>query len=181
MLLDKNHSCLIIVDIQERLAPAMFDGGAEAIRNAGILMQAAQRLGVPTLVSEQYPRGLGRTVPQLAEYMPVDGPVEKLEFACPGNAGFAGKLKALAKQQIVIAGMEAHICVLQTALKLRDQGFAVYVAADAVASRKQSSMGHAFSRIEDAGGAIITTEMAVFEWLEKAGTDDFKLLSKLIQ
>lgn len=181
MLLDKNKSCLIVVDIQERLAPAMFDGGAEAIRNTGILMQAAQRMGVPVLVSEQYPRGLGRTVPQLAEYMPAGGPVEKVEFACPSNAGFASKLDALAKQQVVIAGMEAHICVLQTALKLRAQGLAVFVAADAVASRKQSSMEHAFARIEDAGGAIITTEMAVFEWLEKAGTDDFKALSKLIQ
>lgn len=181
MLLDKNHSCLIIVDIQERLAPAMFDGGAEAIRNAAILLQAAKRLGVPVLVSEQYPRGLGRTVPQLAEYMPADGPVEKLEFACPSNAGFADRLNLLGKKQAVIAGMEAHICVLQTALKLRAQGLAVFVAADAVASRKQSSMDHAFARIEDTGGAIITTEMAVFEWLEQAGTDDFKILSKLIQ
>jgi len=181
MLLDKNKSCLIIVDIQERLAPAMFDGGQEAIRNAAILMQAAKRLGVPVLVSEQYPRGLGRTVPQLAEFMPADGPVEKVEFACPGNAGFADRLNLSGKKQVVIAGMEAHICVLQTALKLRDQGLEVFVAADAVASRKQSSMGHAFSRIEDAGGAIVTTEMAVFEWLERAGTDDFKALSKLIQ
>ncbi len=180
MLLDKNQSCLIVVDIQERLAPAMFDGGAEAVRNAGILMQAAKRLGVPVLVSEQYPRGLGRTVPQLAEFMPADGPVEKVEFACPANAGFAERLKILGKKQVVIAGMEAHICVLQTALKLRDQGYTVFVAADAVASRKQSSMGHAFSRIEDAGGAVITTEMAVFEWLERAGTDDFKALQPLI-
>lgn len=181
MLLDKNQSCLIVVDIQERLAPAMFDGGQEAIRNAAILMQAARRLGVPALVSEQYPRGLGRTVPQLAEFMPADGPVEKLEFACPGNAGFADRLKALDKKQVVIAGMEAHICVLQTALMLCEQDFAVFVAADATASRKQSSMDHAFARIEDAGGAIITTEMAVFEWLEKAGSDEFKILSKLIQ
>ncbi len=181
MLLDKNQSCLIIVDIQERLAPAMFDGGQEAIRNAGILMQAAQRLGVPVLVSEQYPRGLGRTVPQLAEFMPASGPIEKLEFACPGNAAFAEKLHILGRKQVVITGMEAHICVLQTALKLRDQGLAVFVAADAVASRKQSSMDHAFARVSDAGGAIITAEMAVFEWLEKAGTDDFKVLSKLIQ
>ncbi len=181
MLLDKNKSCLIIVDIQERLAPAMFDGGAEAIRNAAILMQAAKRLGVPVLVSEQYPRGLGRTVPQLAEFMPADGPVEKVEFACPSNAGFADRLNLLDRKQIVIAGMEAHICVLQTALKLRAQGLEVFVAADAVASRKRASMDHAFARIEDAGGAIITTEMAVFEWLERAGSDEFRILSKLIQ
>ncbi len=181
MLLDKNQSCLIVVDIQERLAPAMFDGGAEAIRNAAILMQAAKRLGVPVLVSEQYPRGLGRTVPQLAEFMPDGGAIEKLEFACTGNAAFAEKLKVLDKKQIVITGMEAHICVLQTALSLRAQGQEVFVAADAVASRKQASMDHAFSRIEDAGGAIITSEMAVFEWLERAGSDDFKALSKLIQ
>ncbi|CAN0036287.1 unnamed protein product [Phaeothamnion confervicola] len=180
MLLDRNNSCLIVVDIQERLAPAMHDGGQEAIRNAAILMQAAKRMGVPVLVSEQYPRGLGHTVPQLAEYMPEGGAIEKLEFACPGNAAFAEKLNALGKKQIIIAGMEAHICVLQTALKLRDQGLEVFVAADAVASRKQASMDHAFSRIEDAGGAIITTEMAVFEWLERAGTDDFKVLQLLI-
>ncbi len=181
MLLDRNQCCLIVVDIQERLAPAMFDGGTEAIHNAGILMQAAKRLNVPTLVSEQYPRGLGRTVPQLAEFMPADGPVEKLEFACPGNDGFAIRFNALNKKQAVIAGMEAHICVLQTAIKLSGQGIRVFVAADAVASRKKSSMDHAFARIEDAGGSIITTEMAVFEWLERAGSDDFKALSKLIQ
>lgn len=181
MLLNRNECCLIVVDIQERLAPAMFDGGAEAIRNAGILMQAARRLGIPTLVSEQYPRGLGHTVPALAELMPADGPVEKLEFACPGNEGFAARLKSLHKKQAVVAGMEAHICVLQTAVKLAEQGVEVFVAADAVASRKPSSMTHAFARITDAGGAIITTEMAVFEWLERAGSDDFKALSRLIQ
>lgn len=180
MLLDRNRSCLIIVDIQERLAPAMHDGGQEAVRGAAILMQAAKRLGVPTLVSEQYPRGLGHTVPALAEFMPADGAIEKVEFACPNNAGFVSRLKILGKTQAVIAGMEAHICVLQTALKLRQEGIEVFVAADAVASRKTSSMDHAFARIADAGGAIITTEMAVFEWLERAGTDDFKALQPLI-
>lgn len=181
MLLNRNDSCLIVVDIQERLAPAMHDGGAEAIRNTGILMQAAKRLGVPTLVSEQYPHGLGSTVAALAELMPADGACEKLEFACPNNDGFAARLKSLNKKQAVITGMEAHICVLQTAVKLAEQGIQVFVAADAVASRKKSSMDHALTRISEAGGSIITTEMAVFEWLEKAGSDDFKVLSKLIQ
>jgi len=181
MLLNRNDSCLIVVDIQERLAPAMHDAGQEAIRNTGILMQAAKRLGVPTLVSEQYPRGLGPTVPALAELMPADGPCEKLEFACPNNDGFSARLKAMGKKQAVITGMEAHICVLQTAVKLAEQGIEVFVAADAVASRKTSSMAHALTRISEAGGSIITTEMAVFEWLEKAGSDDFKALSKLIQ
>lgn len=180
MLLDKNQSTLIVVDIQERLAPAMFDGGQEAIRNTGILMQAARRLGVPVLVSEQYPRGLGRTVTALQEYMPNEAAIEKVEFACPSNTGFLDKFKALGKKQAIIAGMETHICVLQTALKLRAQGVEVFVAADATASRKQSSMSHAFARIANAGGKIITTEMAVFEWLERAGTDDFKALQPLI-
>lgn len=180
MLLDRNQSCLIVVDIQERLAPAMHDGGQGAIRNTGILMQAARRLGVPVLVSEQYPRGLGRTVPALQEFMPNQGVIEKVEFACPGNADFIGEFKKISKKQAVIAGMETHICVLQTALKLRGQGVEVFVAADATASRKTESMDYAFARLTDTGCAIITTEMAVFEWLERAGTDDFKALQPLI-
>lgn len=180
MLIDRNESCLIVVDIQERLAPAMHDGGDEAIHNTGVLMQGAAQLGVPVLVSEQYPKGLLHTVSPLKELMGNTGAIEKTEFACPRNASFVEKFEATGRKQAIVTGMEAHICVLQTAMQLIEQDYDVFVAADAVASRTRPSMEHAFTRIDRAGGAIVTTEMVIFEWLEKAGTDDFKVLQKLI-
>lgn len=181
MLIDRNESALIVVDIQERLAPAMHDGGEEAIHNSGVLMQGAAWLGIPVLVSEQYPRGLLHTVPALKELMGNDIPaIEKTEFACPRNASFMEKFQATGRKQAIVTGMEAHICVLQTAMQLIEQDVDVFVVADAVASRTRASMDHAFTRIDRAGGAIVTTEMVIFEWLEKAGTDDFKALQKLI-
>src|SRR5262245_52816513 len=114
MLLDAAHSFLAVIDVQERLAPAM-TGGDDAIARCALLRKAAQRLAVPVLLSEQYPKGLGATVPALAELAPPDATVAKLHFSCAEDAKFMDKVETLRRDHAVICGMEAHVCVLQTA------------------------------------------------------------------
>jgi len=181
MLLQRENSCLIIVDIQERLLPAMI-GRDGVVRNAGILLKAAARLDVPVIASEQYSKGLGPTVPELRQALPAAATIiEKVSFSCLGDDAFARRLRELDRSQIVVAGIEAHVCVLQTADQLLAAGFDVFVVADATASRTTVSHDLAMARLARAGCAVVTAEMVVFEWLQVAGTPEFKDLSALIK
>ncbi len=179
MLMQAERSALLVVDVQERLAPAM-TGIETAVDNVSVLLRAAARLSVPRLVSEQYPRGLGRTLPGLAELADAP-PIEKLTFSCLGEDAFAERLHGLGRTQVVVAGIEAHVCVLQTAMDLLARGVEVFVVADATASRSPDNHALALSRMREAGAAVVATEMVVFEWLGRAGTDEFKELSTLIK
>jgi|SRR5690606_14772544 len=180
MLLDARQSALLLVDVQERLLPVM-DQGEALLANCAILMQAAGRLGVPMLVSEQYPKGLGRTVPALAAMAPTGAIAEKLHFSCLGDAGYRARFESLARPQAVIAGIEAHICVLQTALSLKAEGRQCAVVADAVGSRRPASRDLALDRLRANGIEVVSTEMVLFEWMARAGTAEFKDVSKLIR
>ena len=180
MLLSAARSCLVVVDIQERLAPAVANPEG-VIRRVGILMRAAQRLGVPILVSEQYPKGLGPSVPEVASLAPVGATVAKLHFSCAAEPEFAKRVEALDRDLVVVAGMEAHVCVLQTALGLKEAGYCVAVVADAVTSRRELDRSMALERMRGEGVTIVTTEMVVFEWLHRAATPEFKELSALIK
>jgi nicotinamidase-related amidase len=180
MLIERDRSCLLVVDIQERLAPAMADP-ATVIRNAAVLMQAAGRLGVPVLVSEQYPQGLGRTVPDLRPLAPVQAFVSKIDFSCAADPALSERIAQTGREQVVICGIEAHVCVLQSALGLQQQDYETFVVADAVSSRAPISRETALRRLGGNGVELVTTEMVVFEWLGKAGTPEFKELSKLIK
>jgi nicotinamidase-related amidase len=183
MLLRAERGFLGVVDVQDRLAPAMATGEA-AIARCGILMRAAARLGVPILVSEQYPKGLGRTVPTLAELVAPDAVVEKIHFSCADEPDWIARVEALGdagRDQAVLCGIEAHVCVLQTALGLREKGYRVAVAADAVSSRRAEDAGLALARMQQAGITVVSTEMVVFEWLRRAGSAEFKELSALIK
>jgi nicotinamidase-related amidase len=180
MLLDRQRSCLLLVDLQERLLPAMAEA-ARVVANSAVLARAAARLGVPVLLSEQYPKGLGRTVPELAALVPQGPAVEKSEFSCAAAPGYRERLAATGRDQLVVAGIEAHVCVLQTALQFREIGYPVFVVADAVSSRKPESVALALARMRDAGAVPVTTEMVLFEWLGRAGTPEFKELSALIR
>lgn len=180
MLIRSDESCLIVIDMQERLVPAM-QAPARTIRNARILVTAARRLEVPTLLTEQYPKGLGRTVPELAkaaEGMPV---LEKMHFSCMEDQGFAEAFRALGRKQAIIAGMEAHICVMQTAANLMEAGYEVFVVTDATSSRTLESEKACLDRLNACGAGIVTTEMVVFEWLGAAGTEAFKELLPLVK
>lgn len=184
MLLSASRSQLLVVDIQERLMPAVQEG-ERVVRNTNLLIAAAQRLGVPIVVTEQYPKGLGPTVAAVAERLPNDATVlPKVAFSGAADDEIAATVAAgreAGREQIVMCGAEAHVCVLQTALGFRQAGYEVYVASDAVASRSPHSVQAACARLLHAGCSWITTEMAVFEWMERAGTDDFRALSALIK
>jgi nicotinamidase-related amidase len=180
MLIRAKESCLIVIDMQERLVPAM-QAPARTIRNAKILIIAAKRLGIPVLLTEQYPKGLGHTVPDLARVADGLTVLEKLHFSCMEDDGFAAAFRALGRRQAVIAGMEAHICVMQTAATLMEEGYEVFVVTDVTSSRTLESEKACLDRLSSGGAGIVTTEMVVFEWLGEAGTPAFKELLPLIK
>ncbi|WP_029008053.1 isochorismatase family protein [Azospirillum halopraeferens] len=180
MLLSSERSVLLLIDIQEKLAPAV--SGADAVvRNAGILLDAAAAVAVPVLASEHYPKGIGVTVSALRERLAPESVFEKIHFSCCGEAGFLDRLDATGRDQIVIMGTEAHVCVLQTALALAGQGRNVFLVADAVGSRDPRNAELAVARMRAAGITIVSTEMVVFEWAQRGGTPVFKSLLSLIR
>lgn len=180
MLLDAARSALLLVDIQERLAPAMAES-EQVIARTRILIEAARRLAVPILVSEQYPQGLGHTIEALQPLPNSAQVIAKTAFSAAREPQFMTALRAQDRQQLVVCGMETHVCVLQTAIDLAQQGFAVHVVADAVGSRQPARRELGLARMRHAGCTIVDSEMVVFEWLGAAGTDEFRALSRLIR
>jgi len=180
MLIKADQSCLIVIDMQERLVPAM-QAPARTIRNAAVLMQAANTIGVPVLMTEQYSKGLGPTVPELKKHIGDASVLEKMHFSCMQDEAFANKFSSLGRKQAVIVGMEAHICVLQTGVNLMEEGFDIFVVTDATSSRSPESEKACLDRLSACGAGIVTTEMVVFEWLKKAGSPEFKQLLPLIK
>ena len=167
-------SVLVLIDIQERLASAMA-AREEVVRAAGLLLEAAARLRIPVFVSEQYPKGLGSTVAELAARLPEDATrIEKTCFS-------ACDALTLPRPQAVLAGMEAHVCVLQTAMELSAAGRDVFVVGDAVCSRAEANYRNALDRLQRAGVIVTNTESVIFEWLRDAGNEHFRALSKLIR
>lgn len=180
MLIRAAESALIVIDMQERLVPAM-QAPARTLRNARILIKAARLMNVPVLLTEQYPRGLGATVEEIIETAGDAPVISKLHFSCMEDADFAKAFAALGRRQAVIAGMEAHICVVQTAASLMEEGHEVFVVSDATASRSAESEKACLDRLSASGAGVVTTEMAVFEWLGQAGTQAFRTLLPLIK
>ena len=180
MLIGRDTSCLLVVDLQEKLLPAMQDPML-VVRNAGILMQAAARLGVPILVSEQYPQGLGPTVAELRHLAPPESIHAKTAFSCADDPDLRLKLADFQRAQVIVCGIEAHVCVLQTAIDLEAQGFEAFVVADAVGSRSKVNRKLAINRLLKSGVDVVDSEMVLFEWLGRAGTPEFKELQALVK
>lgn len=180
MVLERARSCLLIVDVQERLTPVMSDP-RRVIHNCGLLMRAAHRLGLPVTVTEQYPKGLGPTMVDLRDFIPERGAFPKLHFSAAADEDILAHIKSLGRDQVVIAGIETHVCVLQTALDLKSKGFDSMVVADACASRRIESEQMGWSRMRQCGVELLSVEMALFEWMHQAGTPEFKELSALIK
>jgi nicotinamidase-related amidase len=178
--LDRRDSFLFIVDVQERLAPAI-EGADTVIANADRLIRAARRLDVPVVASEQYTKGLGHTVPALRSHLDPAERLEKTTFDATREPELRGHLAGLDRDQAVILGTEAHVCVLQTALGCLGMGIVPWVVADAVGSRAPANRDLALARMSRAGAGIVSTEMVLFEWLERAGTEDFRALLPLIR
>lgn len=145
-------------------------------------MQAANTLTIPTILTEQYPKGLGSTVEGVSDHFSSETPlIEKTCFACSGSSAFCQAIANNQRKQVILAGMESHICVLQTALELRNDGYHVYVVEDAVCSRYELNHHNAISRMRQMGITIINTESVLFEWLRDARHEHFKALSALIK
>ncbi len=176
-------SRLVLIDVQTRLASAMRPEDRErVIKNGGVLLQGASRLGIPIVVTEQYPKGLGPTEAELAGGLdPGTAVVEKSCFACGGAEQFREVLAEEHRPQVVLAGMESHVCVLQTALSLLVEGYTVFVIKDACCSRAPANHHNAMSRLRRAGVIVTNTESVVFEWLRDAAHPHFKTLSALIK
>lgn len=176
----QEFSQLVVIDMQQQLAAAMATEALQAVvKNTNILLQASSILDIPTILTEQYPKALGRTMSEI-NTPPNLKPIEKITFSCCNEPAFCRKLTA-DRPQIVLAGMEAHICILQTALQLSEIGHQVFVVEDAIISRSPLNKANALARLRQAGIIIGTTESVVFEWLGAAGTDAFKQISRLIK
>lgn len=176
-----DQSTLVCVDVQTRLATAMPDTDMTAlIRNANILLQAAPLLDIPVIVTEQYPQGLGETLPELKTRAPHAPVVAKTHFSCMADPAFT-RLLTTDRPHIVLFGIEAHICILQTALDLLDAGKQVFILEDAILSRKPQHRDNAIQRMRAAGAIISNTESFLFECLGNAEGDVFKAISKLVR
>ncbi len=177
MLINKDNSILMIIDVQERLAPVM-ENPRDIITGAAKLLEVAKILGVPYLVTEQYPKGLGETIFDIKEHMNNELCFAKTAFSCGKDETIYAQIKAKKKKQVILVGLETHICVLQTALDLLSKGYEVFVVADACGSRDLHQSSLAFQRLIKNGAEVVSTEMVIFEWLEDAKNENFKEISK---
>ena len=176
MLMDANESGLLVVDVQERLCPAV-DDWQRVVDRVIWLVRLARRLGVPVMASEQYPKGLGPTHPDVLAELPAGIMGEKLHFSCAAS-GCLESFEANRKSQLVICGMESHVCVLQTAMEFAALGRKVFLVADAVTSRNPQDKALALERMRRNGVEVVSAEMVAFEWLRKAGTEEFREISR---
>ena len=184
MLLARDRSQLLLIDVQDKLLAAI-KGKDRVVERCVRLVRAAKALAVPITLSEQYPEGLGPTAEPIREAAANSGfVIDKVEFSCVRSIPLRDRLHELRRQgrpQVVIAGIEAHVCVLQTAIDLESQGFEAFVVADAIGSRSRTSRERAIARLLKEGADIVDSEMVLFEWLERAGTPEFKELQPLIK
>ncbi|PLY05448.1 MAG: hydrolase [Desulfuromonas sp.] len=179
--LDSGSAALVIIDAQEKLAPAMDTAlYQQLLLNSELLIEGFQAMNLPIIATEQYPKGLGNTVPELKRGTD-QACIEKVAFSCCGEENFVAALEKTGARQVVITGMETHVCVFQTVLDLLDRGYVVHLVRDAVASRFVSDYENAISTAARAGAVITTTEMALFQLVKVAGGDAFKTVSKLVR
>jgi nicotinamidase-related amidase len=176
-LLDADQCALVVVDIQEKLLPPIFQKD-QLIRNAQLLIRAARVLKIPMLVSTQYTKGLGGTVTEIASLLPETEPIDKQLFSCFGSDVFCTLLKRLPgnRNTLLLCGMETHICVMQTALAALGEGYLVHVASDAVSSRAERNWKVGLDRMRAAGAVISSTEMMIYELVRSSGSPAFREL-----
>lgn len=175
--LEAEHCALLVVDIQEKLLPPIFNS-EQLVKNSQLLIRLAKILSIPVMATTQYKKGLGTTVPELASLLEGTPTIDKLEFSCFGSDQFRSGLKSLPgnRNAMLLCGMEAHICVMQTALGALNDGYLVHVASDAVGSRAEWNWKMGLDRMKAAGAVISSTEMMMYELLRCSGTPQFKEL-----
>jgi nicotinamidase-related amidase len=179
--LDRTKAVVLVVDVQSRLTPAMpEDTLARVVKYGRALVGAAKELGIPVIATEQYPKGLGETIPELREVLPAP-PLVKMHFSCGADPGFAAALEKTGRRQVIVCGMEAHVCVFQTTRDLVGMGYDVHVCADAVSSRFEVHRQSGLDLCRQAGAVITNAESAIFDLLHVSGTPEFKKVSALVR
>jgi nicotinamidase-related amidase len=179
--LDRNQAVLVVIDVQEKLCRAMDHKVLERLTaNVNVLQETAKELDIPVIVTEQYVKGLGETVHDIRERLAAPA-MEKMTFSCCGDSAFLERIQALKRRQVIVVGMETHVCVLQTVLELLDAGDHVHLVRDAVMSRRKENWFVGLEGAKAAGAVITSTEAAMFQLLRIAGTEEFKKLSKLVK
>ena len=173
--LEADRCALLVIDIQEKLLPPIYEK-ERLVRNAQLLLRLAGILKIPAIATTQYEKGLGKTVPDVAALLPQTAAIDKLEFGCFNSSGFCSTVRSLPGQRntMLLCGMETHICVMQTALGALNRGYLVHVAADAVGSRTEFNWKIGLKRMRAAGAVISSTETIIYELLRASGTAAFK-------
>ncbi|MDX9715265.1 MAG: hydrolase [Dissulfurispiraceae bacterium] len=171
---------LTIIDVQTRLAAAMLHK-EKVTKNISHLIELSKMRSVPLIVTEQYPKGLGITIPELKDILPSLDILEKISFSCCGESSFLQAVKSTGRKTAILTGMETHVCVLQTCLDLLNAGYNVHVVKDAICSRDDQNRDTAIELMRDAGAVITCTETVLFQLLKVAGTEEFKTISKRIK
>jgi len=179
-MLDIQKCCLVVVDVQGKLAQLMYDKGG-LFKNIQILIKAAKLLAIPIIWCQQWPEALGATVPQIAGLLADNEPIDKASFSCCGEEQFNSKLNTLARRQVLLCGIEAHVCIYQTAVDLLKRSYDVTVIAEAVSSRTLENKQIAINRMEAMGVNIRSTEMALFELIRTAEHPQFKQIAGLVK
>lgn len=180
-MLKCDNTALVVIDIQDKLMPKREGVAESVIAKAVRLVKAAQGLGIPVLVTEQNPEKLGATTAALTEALGDTVRIGKMEFGCTANAEFVRALESTGRKQLLITGVEAHICVMQSALGAKAAGYAPFIVQDAVASVDAEEQAAGLRRMERDGAEIVTTQMAIFELLGAAGTPEFRKLMPLLR
>jgi len=179
-MITPQDTVLLIIDVQGKLAEMVYDSDTVQ-KNISKLIRACGVLNVPLLYTEQYPKGLGHTVSVLDELLFNEEPLEKITFSCCGEERFMEKLRGLNKNNVLVSGMETHVCVYQTANELIDYGYNVHLLTDAVSSRTSENRDLGIHCIEKAGAMLTSTEMVIFELLRIAQGEEFKAISRIIK
>lgn len=183
LLCDKDNSALLVIDVQTHLTAIMpAKVLARLQRNMGLLLNAARLLDIPVFATEQYPQGLGNLEEDIVNLLPAGTRrYEKTSFSCTGADNFSADLNASKRKQVILAGMEAHVCVMQTAIELINDGYQVYIVVDAICSRHRESYETALARMGSSGATILDAESVLFEWMRDAKNEHFKTLQTLLR
>lgn len=179
-ILNRQETALVIVDIQERLAAAMTKR-QNVVANCLHLIELCKMLDIPIILNEQYPKGLGSTAHEIMAALGECAPHEKVTFSCCGMGTFTESLKSTGRSKVLLVGMETHVCVLQTCIDLLVKGYVVHAVSDAICSRTKDDYKTALEYMRDAGAVVTCTETILFQLLERAGTDEFKTISRRIK
>lgn len=176
----KEQTAGLVIDIQERLYPYIH-GHEQLTKNVGILIAGLKTIGIPLIVTEQYTKGLGTTIEPVQMVLGDYDPLEKMAFSCCDDTGFSGALEKVDRRFIIITGIEAHVCVLQTTIDLLDRNYTPVVVEDCISSRNLNDKNVAVQRMRREGAVITTYESVLFELLRYSGTDEFKAVSRLVK